>query len=136
MGAINPAWLNLAWSILIVLVVLLVGLGAFRAKVATKADVDAVGTTLAAKLYTKEGATIYMPRLECRESQSTCGARLCKKMDELRADQQRQHKETQAAQAEHLRRHDDITEFMGSMRRFVHEMDNRPLPQQSPQQGG
>lgn len=116
---IDPSYLHLAWSVLTALVVSLLALGNLRAKLATKEDLAKAEEALLHRLYREDGTTIYMPRVECRDSQTSCGKRLCAKLDEIKADSQRRHEEGLEAQREHLRRHDDLGEFVGAVRQFM-----------------
>ena len=106
---------------LVSLVVALVALGSFRAKLATKTDLKKSEDDMLKRLYRKDGVTIFMPRADCEKSQTSCGTRVCTKLDEMRADIQRRHEEDLETQREHLRRHDEIAEFVGSVRQFMKE---------------
>lgn len=100
------------WSILVSLVVALVALGGFRAKVATKED-------LRKSLYREDGTTIFVPRAECEKSRANCANRVCSKLEEMKADAQRRHDEHLANEREHLRLHGDMAEFVGAVRQFM-----------------
>lgn len=119
--SVDPSWLHLAWTMVMSLVVALVALGSFRAKLATKDDLKKSEDGMLKRLYRDDGATVYMPRADCDKSQSGCATRVCLKLDEMRADIQRRHEEDIETQREHLRRHDEIAEFVGSVRQFMHQ---------------
>lgn len=116
---IDPAYWNLLWSVLVAAVVALLAVGSFRAKVATKDDLQKSEAGMMKRLYQPDGITIYVPRKECRDSQSACGNRLCAKLDELRADSQRRHEEQLEEHREHMRRHEEISRFLGAVQQFM-----------------
>ena len=122
---VDPSYLHLAWSMLVSLVVALVALGSFRARLATKDDLKKAEDGMLKRLYRDDGATIYMPRTDCEKSQSSCGNRLCAELAELRADLQRRHEEDIETQRDHLRRHDEIAEFVGAVKQFMQQKKER-----------
>lgn len=124
------------WAIWVSIVMGLVSLGAFKAKVATKADLEKVEDGLRAdqrrSLYREDGTSIFTPRAECEKDQASCGKRVCDKLDELqrtnaatfadiRADSQRRHEEGLEAQREHLRLHGELSEFVGTVKQFMQQ---------------
>jgi hypothetical protein len=122
---VDPAYLQLFWSVLVAAVVALLAIGSFRAKVATKADLesseDNQEALLRKSLYREDGTTVYTPRVECEKSQTSCANRVCGKLDEMRADNQRRHEEDLATQRIHLQAHSEIAEFVGSVKQFMQQ---------------
>lgn len=131
---VDPAYLQLFWSVLVAAVVALLAIGSFRAKVATKADLESLEENqealLRKSLYRDDGTSVYTPRVECDKNQTSCGNRVCKKLDEiqknnttamaeLRADNQRRHEEDLETQRIHLQAHTEIAEFVGSVKQFM-----------------
>lgn len=118
-SAIRPSDISSLWAILVSLVVALFSLGVFKAKVATKLDLEKMGQDFLKRLYREDGATIFLPRDECEKSQSSCGNRICARLDEMRLDTQRKHEEDLASRRDHLLLHADLAEFVGSVRQFM-----------------
>jgi hypothetical protein len=116
---VDVSALSSLWSILVSLIVALVALGGFRAKVATKGDLEKSEKDMLKRLYDKDGITIFQPRAECEKNQASCSRAICSKLDEMRADTQRRHEEDLAAQREHLRLHGDLAEFVGAVKQFM-----------------
>lgn len=120
---VDPAYLQLFWSVLVAAVVALLAIGSFRAKVATKADLessqDNQEALLRKSLYRDDGTTVYTPRVECEKNQTSCANRVCGKLDEMRKDNQRRHEEDLETQREHLRLHGDLAEFVGMVKQFM-----------------
>lgn len=137
---LDPSAISSLWSILVSLVLALLAIGGFRAKVATKSDLENVEDGLRAEqrksLYRDDGTTIFTPRAECEKSQTNCGKRVCDKLDEIqktnaatlaemRADTQRRHDEYLTAQREHLRLHEGLPEFVGAVKQFMQQYNNK-----------
>ncbi len=118
---VDASYLNLAWSMLVSLVVALVALGSFRARLATKDDLKKAEDGMIKRLYRDDGTTIYMPRTDCEKSQGVCANRVCAKLDEMRADIQRRHEEDLETQRELRHRHDEIAEFVGAVKQFMQQ---------------
>lgn len=120
---VDPAYLQLFWSVLVAAVVALLAIGSFRAKVATKADLESSEENqealLRKSLYRDDGTSVYTPRVECKENQTSCGGRVCGKLDEMRADNQRRHEEDLETQRIHLQAHERLTEFVGTVKQFM-----------------
>jgi hypothetical protein len=122
---VDPAYLQLFWSVLVAAIVALLAIGSFRAKVATKADLesseDNQEALLRKSLYREDGTTVYTPRVECEKSQTSCANRVCGKLDEMRADNQRRHEEDLETQRIHLQAHEKLTEFVGTVKQFMQQ---------------
>lgn len=133
---VSPSEISSWWAILVSMVIGLVSLGVFKAKVATKADLQKVEDSLRAdqrkSLYRDDGTTIFTPRVECDKNQTSCSGRVCDKLDEfqtnniaalkdLRADAQRRHEEGLETQREHLRLHGELAEFVGAVKQFMQQ---------------
>lgn len=101
----EPVYYVLIFNVVIFVGGQLYAWGRFRAAAVTKEE-------LARRLYNANGTPIYVTREECEKSQENCGRHLCQKIDGLRKD----HKEFQEA---HLRSHEDITRFLGSVEQFI-----------------
>ncbi len=137
----NPGYISIALSLVVLLAGLLVALGAWRERTPNRREIsrqanqasqalaaakDELRREITARLYLPDGTSIYIPRQDCREARGEYSGTLCRKLDEIRAEGQRRHEEYMQSQQEHLRRHEDITEFMGAVRRFMREIDRRP----------
>lgn len=116
---IDPAYWNLLWSVLVAAVVALLAVGRFHSKVATKDDLEKTEKEMLQRLYDNEGSTIFIPRKECRDKQTSCGKLLCAKLDELKADSQRRHREQLEEHREHMRRHEEISLLLGAVQQFM-----------------
>lgn len=116
---VSPSEISSWWAILVSLVMGLVSLGVFKAKVATKDDLQKSEDEMMARLYHKNGTSIFVPRAECEKSQASCANRVCGQLEEMRADQQRRHEEDLETQRIHLRAHNEITEFVGAVKQFM-----------------
>lgn len=116
---VSPSEISSWWAILVSLVMGLVSLGVFKAKVATKADLQKSEDDMLARLYHKNGTSIYIPRAECEKSQTSCANRVCGKLEEIKTDMQRRHDEHLANEREHLALHRDIAIFTGAVQQFM-----------------
>ena len=123
---VSPSEISSWWAILVSLVLGLVSLGVFKAKVATKADLQKSEVDMLKRLYREDGTTIYTPRIECEKNQAGCANRVCEKIEESKADVHHWHKEIREEisgwreeQREHSKLHSELAEFVGAVKNFI-----------------